>query len=214
MSSDTTDCSKQRFAVSLHEIRQELVHHEEFAGQYVKTVTLSDGTTRTIELTPMIRNGDLVVEFKEKEYRSYMGLIPVRTGGYINHTLMIRLTDMDDVDAARAEWRSRRQVTSAVLSPGTSLISMPEYVAAGFTQGIEILNDHATPMKFVVDVLSAHLGLSPKDSNQTMLSIHTRGGALIPTRSLTEAQRIAAQITAEAAEHGYPMRCRPVTIGP
>jgi ATP-dependent Clp protease adapter protein ClpS len=74
------------------------------------------------------------------------------------------------------------------------------------------LNDNTTPMNFVVAILSAHLGLSPEDSKDTMLAIHTRGGALIPTPSLADAQRIAAQITAETAESGYPLVCRSTSI--
>jgi ATP-dependent Clp protease adapter protein ClpS len=68
-------------------------------------------------------------------------------------------------------------------------------------------------MNFVVAVLT-HLGLSPEDSNHTMLAIHTRGGALIPTLSLAEARCVAVQMTAEAAKHSYPLICMPVTILP
>jgi ATP-dependent Clp protease adaptor protein ClpS len=50
-----------------------------------------------------------------------------------------------------------------------------------------------------------------EDSDRTMLQIHTRGGALLPTSSLAEAQRIAEKITAEAARHGHPLVCRPVS---
>jgi ATP-dependent Clp protease adapter protein ClpS len=45
-----------------------------------------------------------------------------------------------------------------------------------------------------------------------MVQIHRRGGALIPTPSLADAQQIAAQITAEASKQGYPLVCRPVSI--
>ena len=47
-----------------------------------------------------------------------------------------------------------------------------------------------------------------------MPAIHTRGGALIPTPSFAEAERIATQITAEAAKDGHPLICRPVSIVP
>lgn len=43
-----------------------------------------------------------------------------------------------------------------------------------------ILNGNTTPMGFVVSVLGSYLGLSPEESNRTMLDIHTRGGALLP----------------------------------
>jgi hypothetical protein len=48
---EATDFSKNRFVVPFYEIREELVFADEFTGQYTRRVTLSDGTTRTIELS-------------------------------------------------------------------------------------------------------------------------------------------------------------------
>jgi ATP-dependent Clp protease adapter protein ClpS len=208
MSTDSVDLAKKRFAVSITEIREELVFAEEFSGQYTRTVTLSDGSTRTLELAPVIRHGEMVMELKDTGYRSFMGMIPVRTARRTNGKLSVRVYDLDDVDAARAEWRSRRLASSPVLPPETSLVSNPDFVPPGFTHGIEILNDNTTHMKFVVEVLRTHVGLSEEDSNATMLAIHTRGGALIPMPSLADAERVASQITAEAAKAGYPFICR------
>ena len=213
MSPDTVDLTKKRFAVSIYEIRQEIVFADEFTGQYAKTVTLSDGSSRTVELTPVMRAGSLTMELEDTGHRTYMGMIPVRTGTQTNGSLMVRIFDLDDVDAAREEWRNRLP-TSPVLPPDTSLVLNPDFVPSGFTHGIEILNDNTTPMEFVVAVLSAHLGLSLEESKGTMLAIHTRGGALIPTPSFAEAERIATQITAEAAKDGHPLICRPVSIVP
>ncbi len=200
MNSETTDLAKKRFIVSIYEIRQELVFAEEFSGQYVKTVTLSDGTTRTVELTPTMHNGRVGMQFNDTGYRTHMGMLPLRNGSHTNDTLMVRIVDLDDRPRSR------------LMSPDTSVTSIAELVPAGFTQGIEILNDNATPMDFVVAVLVAHLGLSLEDSRHTMLAIHERGGALIPTPSLAEAQRIALQITTEAAKNGHPLICRAVSI--
>jgi hypothetical protein len=80
MNSEATDFSKNRFVVSIYEIREELVFAEEFTGQYTKRVTLSDGATRTIELTAMMRNGSPVIEVKDTGGRNYMGMIRVRSG--------------------------------------------------------------------------------------------------------------------------------------
>lgn len=212
MSPDTVDLTKKRFAVSIYEIRQEIVFADEFTGQYAKTVTLSDGSSRTVELTPVMRAGSLTMELEDTGHRTYMGMIPVRTGTQTNGSLMVRIFDLDDVDAAREEWRNRLP-TSPVLPPDTSLVLNPDFVPSGFTHGIEILNDNTTPMKFVVGILSAHLGLSLKDSTDTMLTIHTRGGALIPTPSSADAQRIAGQMSAAAAESGYPLICRATSVG-
>jgi hypothetical protein len=107
MSCDTIDLSKKRFMVSIYEVHQEIVFAEQFSGRYTKSATLSDGTTRTVELTPVVHDGRLVIEFKDNGHRSFTHLIPVRTGGQTNGTLMVRIFDMDDIDTARAEWRSR-----------------------------------------------------------------------------------------------------------
>ena len=212
MSSDPVDMSKKRFIVSIYEVRQEVVFAEEFSGRYARTVTMSDGTTRTVELTPMIRDGRPVVEFKDSGGFTYIGTARVSTGTTINGTLMVNVIDGDDLEAARGEWRASFQ-SGPVLPHDTSLLSAPEFVPSGFAQGIEIFNDSATPMQFVTDVLTKYAGLSPEESRRTMLEIHTRGGALIPTPSFEEADRIAALMTAEAASQGHPLLCRPVSLG-
>jgi ATP-dependent Clp protease adapter protein ClpS len=214
MSATAADLSKHRFVVFIYEIREELVFAEEFTGTYTKSVTLSDGTTRTVELTPMMRNGMPVVELKGTGGSNCIGMMRVLTATQTHDKLMVQVLGLDDRDTARAEAASSHLPASPVLPADTSLISMPDFVPPGFTQGIEILNNNTTPMEFVVNVLKTHLGLSTKDSTYTMLAIHTRGGALIPTPSLTEAERIAAQIAAEAAKHSYPLICRAVSIGP
>jgi len=202
MSSKDNEVAKKRFIVCIDEIQQNFVFGEQFAGRYAKTVTLSDGSVRTVELTPMIRNGMPWVELNDTGARTYMGLNGTTTNG----RLMVQIRDLDAMEA-----ESRLQ--SPVLQPATSLIAFPDFLPSGFTQGIEIFNDNITPMQFVVSVLCAHVGLSPEDASRTMLDIHARGGALLPTSSLAEAERIAAQISAEAANQNYPLVCRPVSIG-
>ena len=119
--------------------------------------------------------------------------------------------DLPD-DAALAKLALRRP-TSRVFPSGTSLLAFPEFVPSGFSQGVEILNDDTTPMQFVTSVLSSCLHLSSADAERAMIDIHVSGGALLPTPSLAEAQRVAGEITAEAAKHGYPLACRAVSIG-
>lgn len=203
MSGTNMDLSRRRFVVCIDEIKQNFVFGATFEGRYATTVTLSDGTTRTIELTPTIRDGRAVVELKDTGGCTYMGLNGTTTNG----NLMVQIRD---VDAMARE--SRLNLADApILPPETSLLSRPEFVPPGFEQGIEILNDNTTPMEFVTFVLASSLGLSLKDASRTMLEIHTRGGALLATPSLAEAQRIAALITAEAARQGHPLTCRPVS---
>lgn len=199
MNSGPTDLATRRFAVFMYEIRQELVWGEGFTARYVRTVTLSDGTTRQVELTPATRDGATVMQFAGG---NALGLARVRSGTQVNGNLMVQVIDLDDLPQA------------TVLPPETSLASMPEFMPTGFSQGIEIFNDHVTPMEFVVELLKAHLGMSAQASQHAMLAIHTRGGALLPTATSEEGRRIADQITMEARRRGYPLRCRPVSIGP
>lgn len=203
MKDENIDLSKKRFIICIDEIQQNFVFGAEFEGRYTTTVTLSDGTTRVIELTPMTRGGRPVVELKDTGGCTYMGLNGTTTNG----KLMIQIRDLD---AMLSESRPDLAV-SPVLPRETSLIALSEFVPPGFMHGLEILNDNTTPMEFVTSVLGSCVGLNPEDSNRTMLQIHTRGGALLPTPSLAEAQRIAAQIMAEAARSGHPLVCRPVS---
>jgi len=111
------------------------VSGDELGQRYTQTVSLSDGSTRTIELTPIFHNGMPVVEFKETGHLSYMGLNGMTTNG----TLMVQIRDYE---AARAEWNRWTTAASPVLAPN-------------FIQGIEIFNDNRTDMDFVVSVLGA-----------------------------------------------------------
>jgi ATP-dependent Clp protease adapter protein ClpS len=188
MAQEDRDLARKRFIVCIDEVQQNFVFGEQFEGRYTKTLTLSDGSTRTIELTPMIHNGMPVVEFKDTGGLTYMGLNGTTTNG----RLMVQLRHLD---AAQPEWRR-------------------DFVPAGFIEGIEILNDNSTPMEFVTLVLSEHLGLTREDSIRRMLEIHTRGGALFATSSFAEAARIAAQISEAAGKGGYPLVCRAIRLEP
>ena len=202
MDGERIDLSKRRFVVSIDEIRQNFVFGAEFQGRYSTTVMLSDGSTRSIELTPTIRDGAPVVEFRDTGFCSYMGLNGTTTNG----RLMVQIHDLD---AMSSESRGDH-AGSPVLPRETSLKSIPEFVPPGFAQGIEILNDHSTPMEFVTSVLGSSVGLGAEDARRAMLEIHRRGGVLLATPSIAEAERIAAEITAEAVKHGHPLVCRAV----
>jgi ATP-dependent Clp protease adapter protein ClpS len=104
--------------------------------------------------------------------------------------------------------------SSVIFPPQTSLLALPGFVPSGFECGLEILNDDRTPMEFVVSALGAHIGFDHKDAVRTMLTIHSRGGALLPMSSMEEADKAARAITAEAEKHNYPLVCRAVhTVG-
>jgi hypothetical protein len=88
-----SDVTHKIFALSVDEVKKSFVFGEEFAGAYKGTFTLSDGSVRTIELTPMVHNGMQVVELKDTGHISYMGLNGTTTNG----NLMIQLRDMAEM---------------------------------------------------------------------------------------------------------------------
>lgn len=84
------------FVVSIDEIKKNFVFADEFEGHYSKDITLSDGTRRTIELTPMVHDGMQVVEFKDTGGHTFMGLNGTTTNGHL-------MVQVRDVDAMRAQ---------------------------------------------------------------------------------------------------------------
>lgn len=91
----STDLTHKRFIVSVDEIKKNFVFADEFDGHYSKTVTLSDGTKRTIDLVPMLHDGMQVVEFKDTGSHTYMGLNGTTTNG----KLMVQVRDLDAMRA-------------------------------------------------------------------------------------------------------------------
>lgn len=90
--------SQRPFFVSMDEIRKNFVFGDEFRGHYEKSVTLSDGSTRHIKLTPILHEGKEVIELNDNGGVTYMGLDGTTTNG----TLMVQLRD---ADALRARLR-------------------------------------------------------------------------------------------------------------
>ena len=88
-----SELSSREFLVSIDEVKQNIVFGEQFSGAYKRTVKMSDGSERTIELTPMIHDGKQVVEFKDTGGRTYMGLNGTSTNG----ALMVQIRDMDEI---------------------------------------------------------------------------------------------------------------------
>jgi len=90
------DLSSRPFTVFMAEVKQNLVFGEEFTGSYTKSVTLSDGSKREIELTPMIHHGMQVVRLKDTGGVTYMGINGTTTNG----ALMVQVRDRDASRAA------------------------------------------------------------------------------------------------------------------
>jgi ATP-dependent Clp protease adapter protein ClpS len=83
---------EKEFVVFINEVKQNFVFGDRLIDSYTKTVTMSDGSTRTIKLTPMIHNGSQVVELNDSGHISYMGLDGTTTNG----TLMVQLHEIPE----------------------------------------------------------------------------------------------------------------------
>jgi ATP-dependent Clp protease adapter protein ClpS len=83
--------SSKKFFVSLDEITQNFAFGERFSGSYTRTITLSNGSTRTVKLTPMVRDkvGD-VLELNDNGHISYMG----PNGTTTNGNLMVQIREL------------------------------------------------------------------------------------------------------------------------
>jgi hypothetical protein len=95
MDPGSSELSHKQFYLFVNEVRQNFVFGDTFAGHYTGSFTLSDGSVRNIELTPMLHNGMKVVEFKDTGGLTYMGLNGTTTNG----TLMVQLIDIDTLKA-------------------------------------------------------------------------------------------------------------------
>ncbi|NII10162.1 hypothetical protein [Oleiagrimonas sp. C23AA] len=84
------DLAHQVFVVSVDELRQRFVVNHPFKGSYRTTVTLSDGSQRSIELVPMVHRGTQVVELKDNGHHTYMGL----NGSAADGKLLVRVRDV------------------------------------------------------------------------------------------------------------------------
>jgi ATP-dependent Clp protease adapter protein ClpS len=121
-----------------------------------------------------------------------------------------------------AKWLNRKGVLAMpahkgapdfgrLLPPHTSLLSLGGFEPPGFFHGVEILNDDKTPMEFVVSTFTQRVPMSRKDAIEFMLRIHRKGGVIIPTASMKEAEELAGRIAADAAGSNHPLICRAIS---
>ena len=103
--------------------------------------------------------------------------------------------------------------TSITFAPDTRLLRLRDFRPDGFSSGIEVLNDNTTPMEFVVRMLVNHLQVSRDDAVRLMVSIHVRGGLLLPLEA-GRAEAVAAAIMADAAAASQPLVCRAAIAEP
>lgn len=100
---------------------------------------------------------------------------------------------------------------SPLFDPATSLLDNADLRPAGFRHGIEVFNDDTTPMEFVVDMLHRHAGLDIPAATDAMLTIHQRGGMLLPLPDRAAADAVAAAISGDARAQGRRLVCRAVS---
>lgn len=85
--------TKKTFDVTILEVKKQLnggdFLSEEFVGSYTRTVTMSDGKQRRVELTPMMHNGMQVIRLKDNQGLTYMSL----NGTALNGSLFVHVED-------------------------------------------------------------------------------------------------------------------------
>ncbi|MCP2015573.1 ATP-dependent Clp protease adaptor protein ClpS [Deinococcus sp. HSC-46F16] len=69
-----------------------------------------------------------------------------------------------------------------------------------------LLNDDYTPMDFVVTVLEHHFRKSEQEAQLIMLAVHHKGQGVAGVYTRDVAETKVARVTAEARQHGYPLR--------
>jgi ATP-dependent Clp protease adapter protein ClpS len=105
---------------------------------------------------------------------------------------------------------AKQLAASPVFAPETRLLEIPGMAPAGFTVGVELLNDDSTPMAFVVDMLRTHLKLDEDAATAAMLHIHAEGGLVLALADRAEAEAAASAITRDARAQGCVLACRVV----
>lgn len=73
--------------------------------------------------------------------------------------------------------------------------------------GVFLLNDHYTPMDFVVWILCEIFRLPENQAEQVMLQVHHQGKALCGTYTRDVAQTKQQQVMSLAAQEEYPLMC-------
>ena len=146
------DPSQKKLKVSIDEIHQNFVFGDLFVGHYVKAVTMSDGSIRRIELTPMFHEGRQVVEFRDNRGVHYMGLNGTTTDG----TLMVQIRDVDAMVAlAKADgWPSPPSAAFRIM-PALPVSVAFQRTRSQKSEAMTVRNLSEEPLNLSVDVFDS-----------------------------------------------------------
>jgi len=70
-----------------------------------------------------------------------------------------------------------------------------------------LLNDHYTPMDFVVEILIQIFHKKAEDAVKIMLDVHKKGKGLVGVYTWDIAVTKTEQVHTQAAENQFPLRC-------
>jgi hypothetical protein len=82
----------KRFVVSIDEINNQFVFAERFEGSFEKTLTMSDGSKRTVRLKPLVHKNERVIALEDTGKTTYMGLNGTTTNGQ----LIVQVRELGD----------------------------------------------------------------------------------------------------------------------
>lgn len=70
-----------------------------------------------------------------------------------------------------------------------------------------LLNDDYTPMDFVVEVLRRFFGITEDQAIALMLTVHTKGAAVVGVFTRDIAETKVTQVMDFARQNGHPLQC-------
>ena len=70
-----------------------------------------------------------------------------------------------------------------------------------------LINDDFTPMDFVVEVLRRFFNISEDAAVSIMLTVHTKGAAVVGVFTFEIAETKVMQVMGLAREYGHPLQC-------
>lgn len=101
---------------------------------------------------------------------------------------------------------AKSTVTRRKSDPLLQQLKLTETVKPCF-YSVMLLNDHATPMDFVVELIREHFYVSMDEAVNLMLRIHNEGEAVCATYTREIAETKVAEIIECARQFNHPLKC-------